>query len=179
MATHSNVLAWRIPGMVEPGVLPSMGLHRIGHDWSDLAAAVAARCFMIWSRPDLYSCCHPPLPAPCPPTKLDYLHFPDFQALTLWAFASIGPPAWLIVIFLDHLQENLLTLQGWFMLDSIHLLSPIPWTLIIIFTYKLACSQHPALCLVCRGGSVSIKPQCEPLEVPTAPCTYSLENSIH
>ena len=42
MATHSNVLAWRIPGTEEPGGLPSMGLHRVGHDWSDLAAAAAA-----------------------------------------------------------------------------------------------------------------------------------------
>ena len=37
MATHSSVLAWRIPGMGEPGGLPSMGLHRVRHDWSDLA----------------------------------------------------------------------------------------------------------------------------------------------
>ena len=42
MATHSSVLAWRIPGMREPGGLLSMGSHRIGHDWSDLAAATAA-----------------------------------------------------------------------------------------------------------------------------------------
>ena len=39
MATHSSVLAWRIPGKAEPGGLPSMGSHRVGHDWSDLAAA--------------------------------------------------------------------------------------------------------------------------------------------
>ena len=32
MATHSSVLAWRIPGTEEPGGLPSMGLHRVGHD---------------------------------------------------------------------------------------------------------------------------------------------------
>ena len=37
MATHSSVLAWRIPGMGEPDGLPSMGLHRVRHDWSDLA----------------------------------------------------------------------------------------------------------------------------------------------
>ena len=43
MATHSSVLAWRIPGTGEPGGLPSMGLHRVGHDWSDLAVAVAWR----------------------------------------------------------------------------------------------------------------------------------------
>ena len=42
MATHSSVLAWRIPGTREPGGLPSMGSHRVGHDWSDLAAAAAA-----------------------------------------------------------------------------------------------------------------------------------------
>ena len=37
MATHSSVLAWRIPGTGEPGGLPSMGSHRVGHDWSNLA----------------------------------------------------------------------------------------------------------------------------------------------
>ena len=40
MATHSSVLAWKIPGMGEPGGLPSMGLRSIGHDWSDLAVAM-------------------------------------------------------------------------------------------------------------------------------------------
>ena len=42
MATHSSVLAWRIPGTGELGGLPSMESHRVGHDWSDLAAATAA-----------------------------------------------------------------------------------------------------------------------------------------
>ena len=41
MATHSSVLAWRIPGTREPGGLPSMGSHRVRHDWSDLAVAAA------------------------------------------------------------------------------------------------------------------------------------------
>ena len=40
MATHSSVLAWRIPGMGEPGGLPSVGSHRVGHDWSDLVVVV-------------------------------------------------------------------------------------------------------------------------------------------
>ena len=40
MATHSSVLAWRIPGTGEPGGLPSMGWHKVGHHWSDLAAAM-------------------------------------------------------------------------------------------------------------------------------------------
>ena len=42
MATHSSVLAWRIPGTGEAGGLPSMGSHRVGHDWRDLAVAAAA-----------------------------------------------------------------------------------------------------------------------------------------
>ena len=42
METHSSVLAWRIPETGAPGGLPSMELHRVGHDWSDLAAAAAA-----------------------------------------------------------------------------------------------------------------------------------------
>ena len=41
-----RVLAWRIPGMGEPGGPPSMGLHRVGHDWSDLAAAAAAHMYV-------------------------------------------------------------------------------------------------------------------------------------
>ena len=44
MAPQSTVLAWRIPGMGEPGGLPSMGSHRVGHDWIDLAAAAAGGC---------------------------------------------------------------------------------------------------------------------------------------
>ena len=42
MATHSSVLAWRIPGTAEPHGLPSMGSHKVGHDLSDLAAAATA-----------------------------------------------------------------------------------------------------------------------------------------
>ena len=48
MATHSSVLVWRIPGTVEPGGLLSMGLHRVGHDWSDLAAAAACSRYLVF-----------------------------------------------------------------------------------------------------------------------------------
>ena len=50
MATHSSVLAWRIPGTGEPGGLPSMGLHRVGHDWSDLAAAAAILTWPVFQK---------------------------------------------------------------------------------------------------------------------------------
>ena len=52
MAAHSSVLAWRIPGMGELGGLPSMGSHRIGHDWSNLAATVAA--VKTWHSVEFY-----------------------------------------------------------------------------------------------------------------------------
>ena len=57
MATHSSVLAWRIPGTGEPGGLPSMGSHRVGHDWSDLALysyyLIYAECSMFFNAPFL------------------------------------------------------------------------------------------------------------------------------
>ena len=60
MATHSRVLAWKIPGMEEPVGLPSVGSHRVGHDWCDLAAAAElglkqpgpiAHTFNYWMLP--------------------------------------------------------------------------------------------------------------------------------
>ena len=67
MATHSSVLAWRIPGMGEPGGLPPMGSHRVGHDLSDLATVAfsslsveseSERCSVMshsWQPHGLYS----------------------------------------------------------------------------------------------------------------------------
>ena len=58
MATHSSVLAWRIPGTAESGGLLSTGSHRVGHDWSDLAATTAAYSIHRFSTSlaNLYSC---------------------------------------------------------------------------------------------------------------------------
>ena len=47
MATHSSILTRRIPWTEEPGGLPSMVSHRVGHDWSDLAAAAAAHASKV------------------------------------------------------------------------------------------------------------------------------------
>ena len=64
MATHSSVLAWRITGTGEPGGLPSMGSHRVGHDWSDLAAAASLlQCRQIlyhWVTRENWSISHFP-----------------------------------------------------------------------------------------------------------------------
>ena len=50
MAAHSGVLAWRIPGLGEPGGLPSLGSHRVWHNWSDLAAVAAAGLWCLLER---------------------------------------------------------------------------------------------------------------------------------
>ena len=52
MTTHASILAWRIPGTEEPGGLPSVGLHRVGHDGRDLAAAAIST-----PSPDPDQCC--------------------------------------------------------------------------------------------------------------------------
>ena len=56
MVTHSSVLAWRIPGTGEPGGLLSLGLHRVGHDWNDLAAA-ASKHFSGFISPEVFLQC--------------------------------------------------------------------------------------------------------------------------
>ena len=58
MATHSSVLAWRIPGTGEPSGLPSMGSHRVRHDWSDLAAAAAKEFNVIFHLCSIWRSVH-------------------------------------------------------------------------------------------------------------------------
>ena len=69
MATHSSVLAWRLPGTAEPGGLPSMGLHSVGHDWSNSAAAtpyqyietvhsVPSLCIKMYIDTHVHTCAH-------------------------------------------------------------------------------------------------------------------------
>ena len=65
MATHSSVLAWRIPGTGEPGGLPSMESHRVGHDWSDLAAHLFSHYIMADSL-QTHGLQHARLPCPSP-----------------------------------------------------------------------------------------------------------------
>ena len=77
MATHSSVLAWRIPGTGEPGGLSSLGSHRVGHDWSDLAS-----CFLKTN-----SC----------PTQTGWDHWPfswacvNVQWMTFWRQGAKNP----------------------------------------------------------------------------------------
>ena len=80
MATHSSVLAWSIPGTGEPDGLPSMGSHRVGHDWSDLAAADV-------NQPWVYMCSPSWTPLHVPPHPILQGH-PSTLALNALPHAS-------------------------------------------------------------------------------------------
>ena len=86
MAPHSSTLAWRIPGMAEPGGLLSMGSHRVGHDWSALAAAAAAAIGIA------YNFLSPPVlldwRAPGPKTRADsgWQMWAAWVQKSLWTF---------------------------------------------------------------------------------------------
>ena len=96
MATHSSILAWRIPGSEQPGGLPSMGSHRVGHDWSDLAAAVAAghlglqnTAWLGWQTPSEKGLCY----------KQEDLKWVESKLMTnlnnsfsFWSFREISVP---------------------------------------------------------------------------------------
>ena len=81
MATHSSVLAWRIPGTGGPGGLPSMGSHRVGHDWSDLAAAALQHTRLPSPSPSPGACSNScPWSQRCYPTILSSV-IPFFSCL--------------------------------------------------------------------------------------------------
>ena len=92
MATHSSVLAWRIPGTGEPGGLPSMGSHRVGHDWSDLAVAAVnlillQLCFylILWFSFNYWTTSTCVVPSPCSPSLVYMALF-----LSLWFFCKVS-----------------------------------------------------------------------------------------
>ena len=88
MTTHSSVLAWRIPGTGEPGGLPSVGLHRVRHDWSDLAAAAAAAVYICQCYS--FNSSHPLVPP----------LYPQFRSLHLSLY-SCPANRFICTIFLD------------------------------------------------------------------------------
>ena len=98
MATHSSVLAWRIPGTGEPGGLLSMGSRRVGHDWSDSAAA-AATCNWTLAFSSVMNAMTPPVMLSPTQLQLFSCHFTEltdlpqcpFQSLVLRNYVTIRP----------------------------------------------------------------------------------------
>ena len=87
MATHSSVLAWRIPGTGEPSGLPSMWSHRVGHDWSDLPSlpfTISQSLLKFRSIKLGMPSNHLILSSPCPPA----LSLSQHQGLFQWICSS-------------------------------------------------------------------------------------------
>ena len=85
MATHSSVLSWRIPGTEEPSGLPSMGSHRVGHDWSDLAAAAATLIYSImWFSYIHHYISTSVYPTVCSPPKCSFHLSPWASLVAQW-----------------------------------------------------------------------------------------------
>ena len=97
MATHYSVLAWRIPRTGEPGGLLSMRSHRVGHDWSNLAAAAAAATFPVYRHFTLLANNVPAMtdteaetPILWPPDAKNWLIWKDSNAGKDWRLEEKG-----------------------------------------------------------------------------------------
>ena len=113
-ATHSSVLAWRIPGTAEPGGLLSMGLHRVQHDWSDLAAAAAASDFHFH-----YLKNHDISPHLHPTSRPSALQYVGGFCFCLWVVVSLCWRVFWCVFSLD--SGNLLGLVACFVVTFFQL----------------------------------------------------------
>ena len=94
MATHSSILAWRIPGTEEPSGLPSMGLHRVRHDWSNLAAwilLVITGCYSITFEGSVKLIC-----ALCPCIRWLHIKWPPMR----WLQTATPPGPFIFLLFL-------------------------------------------------------------------------------
>ena len=91
MATHSSVLAWRIPGTGKPGGLPSMGLHRVGHNWSDLAAAAAAASVNVFPGGSVGKELACNVGDPLEKVQLIHLTVPRQREMKAWAYGIVSP----------------------------------------------------------------------------------------
>ena len=102
MATHSSALAWTITRMAEPGGLPSMESHRVGHDWSNLAAAAA--CALSWW-------CHPTISSSVIPFSSHPQSFPASGSFQMSQFFESGGQSIGVSASTSALP---MTIQNWF-----------------------------------------------------------------
>ena len=127
MAAHSSVLAWRIPGTGEPGGLPSMGSHRVGHHWSDLAAAAALRS----------SLCSILKNGPCVPKRIMYSFAFRWNALYI-SVKIIWCNMYTILCFLTDFHSGC----------SIHWCSPLILSSPINFSFMSLCYILRCFCVI-------------------------------
>ena len=124
MATHSNVLAWRIPGTGEPGGLPSMGSHRVGHNWSDLEAAASSSHFILFS---IWS------------VLLPSSHSLNFQLYNLFLFYNFNLFSKGLFLFINFfckfigLPPHDFFVAQWFSLQLFWILYHLDWNIIFLY----------------------------------------------
>ena len=164
MATHSSVLAWRIPGPGEPGGLPSMGSHRVWHDWRDLAAAAA---FLEKSEDEAHLIFGPPqalvtgLEKPLPCRGEMFTHFSVsthrisvhttalLTGLRWVASDTLAPP---VTWYPSHGWEGALRLNlgGWEMVrqslesgtKNAKMLTMVVFYLLLFCAFQILCNKH-------------------------------------
>ena len=150
MATHSSVLAWRIPGTGEPGGLPSMGSHRVRHNWSDLAAAAAGTQLVDrdWSLSGGHLWVllfHPPA-GDFIPISMVWRHsssvlsrmWSSFKGMALWTMSTLRHRwAFHQSLSTNFLKPNQLLYSLWFFLQSIGHIE-ITWTTLLLSPLTLS-----------------------------------------
>ena len=106
VSTHSSILAWTIPGTVEPSRLPSVGLHRVGHNWSDLAAATDS---MVWPAMEYSEHLSQSKPQKSIKARLDYqaLHTDQYMCQPIGVVQSRPPlcNSWHIFFFFKYKRD--------------------------------------------------------------------------
>ena len=138
MATHSNILSWRIPGVEEPGGLPSMGSHGVGKDWCYLAAAAASALQHSWFKTDFSLLQVKGNLSAVPSIDLSALLAPISLNLVSTLLPSLGP---LIIIFFNIKSLCYLKKTFYFACTTQHMVPrpgrkpvPLPWECRVLTT---------------------------------------------
>ena len=178
MATYSSVLAWRIPGTGKPGGLPSMGSHRVGHNWCDLAAAAEYIHRKGNGTPLQYSCLETPMDGGAwkaavhgvaeGQTRLsDFIFTFHFHALEkemaphssvlAWRIPGRGEPGELLSMGLHRVGNDWSGLAAAeYIQSSFRIANPCSekaWLLLIRFQYWL---EGPCFCLFLALGTKTV-----------------------
>ena len=162
MATHSSVLAWRIPGTGEPGGLPSLGSHRVRHDWRDLAAA-AAECYLEVTNEMALKYVIPAQKVCSSSFRVQVFSTPSFLP-SVWTFIWITVMNTLLAKLYNHSDSTSVRVM-----QCQHDTMLGPWVCVISFPLGLPSSAPP----ICHGTC----PIFRPIVLPSY-CCVGLSKSL-
>ena len=192
MVTHSNVLAWRIPGTGEPGGLRSMGSHRVGHDWRDLAAAAAVYICQSQSR----SSSHPLFPplvsmfflyvcvsifALQIDSSVSFLLDSIYYALIYHTYFSFSDLLHSVTVSWSiHVSANdIILFLSWLSNIPLYICTlTIPWLMVVCFQVSWAASFPEYLrCPFCGCLCINSSPSGDPFFPILGPAQYDISQS--